>query len=161
MQEMCENKLTFRPMKNILLAIFFLLLPFNFLHGQNRCDTLKKDMIFIVTEVMPKSNITLDELEAIINQEIKVSEFVMPQGNMIYLTFIINCHGETLDYKFLRPVDEKLQDKILAIFKNNMNWQPGSQNGRVVDVQTTISIKIENSKFVIQNKPELKKGKQK
>jgi hypothetical protein len=71
---------------------------------------------------------------------------------MIYLTFTINCKGETFDYKFMRPVDEKLQEKILAIVRTNMNWQPGSQNGRVVDVQTTISIKIENNKFIIQNK---------
>jgi hypothetical protein len=109
-------------------------------------------MIFTITELMPTSNITLDELESKLNQEINASDFPKPQGNMIYLTFTINCKGETFDYKFMRPVDEKLQEKILAIVRTNMNWQPGSQNGRVVDVQTTISIKIENNKFIIQNK---------
>ena len=146
-------------MKTILLATFCFSTTFNVLHGQSRCDTTRMDMIFTITEVMPKSNITLDELETKINQEINASDFPMPQGNMIYLTFTINCKGETFDFKFLRPVDEKLQDKILAIVKTNMNWQAGSQNGRVVDVQTTISIKIENNKFNIQNKKTSKKGK--
>ena len=142
-------------MKTILLTAFFFLATFNFLHGQSRCDT-RKDMIFFVTEYMPKSNITLDELETILNREIDISGFAMPQGNMIYLSFIINCNGEAFDYQFLRPVDGKLQNKILEIVKSNMTWKAGSQHGRLVDVQKTMSIKIKNSKFKIQQERRLK-----
>lgn len=143
-------------MQRTLLAIIFLFFIYNSLYGQRRCDSSRVDKIFIITEIMPKSNITLDELETLLNQEINANEFSVLQGTMIYLSFIINCKGESFDYKFLRPVDEKLQDKLLTIIKTNINWKPGSQNGRLVDVQLTISIKFENNKFIVQNKKELK-----
>ena len=145
--------------KIILLATFCLSLTFNVLHGQVKCDNTKGDKIYTWTEIMPKANIPLDELEAMLNREIKVSDYSVPLNNMIYLSITINCRGEAFDYKSMRPLDEKLQEKLIEIVKANMTWQPGSQNGRNVDVATMISIKIENGKFNNQNKKEIKKGK--
>lgn len=130
------------------------------LFGQKRCDTLRTDMIFTVTEVSPKSNITYEELENLLNNNINIKEFEKPPGDMIYLTFTINCKGEAFDYKFFRSVDKKLQDNILGVIVNNMNWMPAQQSSRKVDFQKNISIKIEkNNKFNVLDEKEQKKIK--
>ena len=150
-------------MKYILLASFYLLFTCH-IHGQERCIGSNTDPIVIFAEVLPVSSITLDALESIINGSMNVNDFERPAHDMIYLTFTINCKGEALNYKYLRPVDPKLQARLIGVFTENLSWKPAYQNGRALDFQTTIAIKMEESSFNILDEKDYqkeKKGKKK
>lgn len=138
---------------NILTILF--LLTSTIVLGQTRCDTIG-DQIFSVTEDMPTSNISIEQLENILNNSINLSEYPQPDRNVIYLNFIINCNGEDFDYKVLRPIDKGLKNKLLPIIESNMTWTPAKQLNIQVDFSKTFEIRLDGNRFNILDEKEQK-----
>ncbi len=131
--------------------------------GQTRCDTTT-EFIWFITEVMPKPNISMTQVESILNKSIDLSNYAKPVDNIIYLNFIINCKGEDCEYKILniKPIDRELENQLISIIKSNLDWTPAMQKGEKVDIQMPMKISIENNCFnIIEDKEKTKKRKRK
>ncbi len=147
----------------ITTLFIFISLIINQSNGQTRCDTISTD-IFVYTEVPPMPDITYEQLEKILSSSIDITDYNAPVGNMIYLSFVINCKGEDFDYFMHQQVDSKLKDKLIQIIQSNMSWTPAKHGGKEVDFQKSISIKIEGNQFKIldqDNKKRKMKKKEK
>ena len=82
-------------MKKLYLLIILVVLTGTIVIGQTRCDTISDD-IFGVTEEMPTLNISIDQLEDILNISIDLNKYSRPEGNAIYVNLIINCKRRRL-----------------------------------------------------------------
>lgn len=149
-----NQKLKFN-LKNLLILLAYIFIFGNDLNGQTRCSSLESDQVFITTEIMPKPIISMNEMEKILNQNLNINEFELPASNKIYLSFIINCKGEPLEYKSFRPINQKLEVAVIKTFKEYLKWKPAMQNSRSVDIQLTIEIATKKNKFTILNKKEI------
>jgi len=141
---------------NVLPAL--IIMTISVVNGQTRCDTVTEH-IFVVAEEMPTSNISIDQLEDILNSSIDINKYPRPDGNVIYVSFTINCNGEDFDYKVLRPIDKRLENQLLSIIQSNMTWTPAKQRDRQVDFQKTFEIRIDNGRFNIMDDKEQKSNK--
>ncbi len=142
--------------QTFLIIIIFL--ATNSLHGQTRCDTINKD-IFVFLEHPPTPNISYKELEQILNVSVNLNDFFRPEGNIIYLNFIINCKGKTFNYDALQPINNILLEKIIQTLESNLNWTPGIHNNKPVDFAKTLVISTEGGKFKILHEQKIKSKK--
>lgn len=140
-------------MKKFFLMTFLVVLIGTTVIGQTRCDTVRED-IFHVTEEMPTLNISIEQLEDILSNSIDLNQYARPDGNVIYINFIINCKGEDFDYKVLRPVDKGLEKQLLSILKTSTTWTPAKQRNKPVDFSKTFEIRLEGNKFNILDEKE-------
>lgn len=124
-------------MRLLSILTVFTILTLSVTNAQTRCDTINDD-IFVVTEEMPQSNISFSELELILNSSVDITKFPHPDGNVVYVGFIINCYGEDFDYKVLKPIDKELETQLLSLIQSNMTWTPAKQRNRPVDFNKTI-----------------------
>ena len=123
-------------------------LTFNSVVGQTRCDTIREGII-MYAEKMPKSSISNNQLEEILKSSIDLNEYTIEDEVVIYINFIVNCHGEHFDYKVLKPVDEKLESEVLSVLQYNVTWKAGKQHDKEVDVLQIMQIQIQNNEFRI------------
>lgn len=142
------------------IAIFTILtMQIDKLVGQCKCDTLA-DNIFVATEIPPKMDKSIDELEVIVNKEIDLNKYDL-KVKEIYVSFIINCKGEDINYKVLK-CDNRDFNKILTdCLMNNLNWIPAEQNSKKVDFSYVFGLRIENGRINILDDSEKKKLKRK
>lgn len=62
---------------------------------------------------------------------------------------IINCKGEVLLYKMdNKTSDPVLDEQILAVFKQLVNWKAGTLDGKAVDSIVLFSFEIKKGKFI-------------
>jgi len=120
--------------------------------GQTSCDS---SAVFIIAEEPPLPKITYEQIEASLNKEIAKNHFVLPRNNLIKIRFIINCQGETLNYKMLSSLDPELFKKITQTLEN-ISWTPAKQAHKNVDIWKTLTIRIKSGKFKIQGEKDLK-----
>jgi len=144
----------------ISLIVFIYLAGFHILLGQFRCDTLDKS-VFFVTEILPTSNITYNQLEELLENSIDLNEYHLNDGDMIHISFIINCKGEDFDYQVSQYINITLQEKIIQIIQESMDWTPAKQRNREVDFKKIISIRIDNNQFNVLDEKEMKKHNRK
>jgi hypothetical protein len=143
-------------MKKLNLLTILVVLTGTIVLGQTRCDTIGDD-IFFVTEEMPKLNISIDQLEDILNNSIDLNKYSRPDGNVIYVNFIINCKGEDFDYKIIRPVDKGLEKQLLSILETSMIWTPAKQRNKPVDFSKSFEIRLDGNRFNVLDENEQKR----
>jgi hypothetical protein len=153
-------------MKTLLTFIISLMIMS--VSGQSLCDTAQEVRIFTACDIMPSSNITLEQLADILNQSIDLNKHAIPHGETIFLSFAINCRGEAFDYRFRNLEDEELENSIINIFKSNLVWTPGmmkrENKTKVIEFLKYVYIVIENNQFKLYSdnpKANTKKGKKK
>ena len=137
-------------MRTLSVLIIFTVLSLKTLCCQSRCDTLR-DGVYVVSEFPPKPNIAYNQLENILNSSINLNDYELPENNMIYVNFIINCKGEDFDFTVLKNIDKKLQDILIQTIHSNVKWTAGKQNGKNIDFSQTIVLKIKKNRFKILN----------
>ena len=134
-----------------------LLFIFNYsaIIGQARCNYNPKDSseIFLVTEIMPTLKTPVEELESKLNNEIKLKDYNLNEGQIFYLTLIINCKGEGFNYKVQKYENELFNQRFVECIKNYANWNPAYQNGSPVDIGYTMKFEALNNriKYIINN----------
>jgi hypothetical protein len=142
--------------KQIILTISILFIS-RFLLGQSSCDS---SAVFIIAEEPPLPNITYEQIEATLNNAITIDHFILPSSNLIKIRFIINCQGETFNYRMLSPLDTELFNKISQTLKATVSWTPAKQAHKNVDIWKTLTISSKNGKLKILGEKDLK-GKSK
>ena len=143
---------------NILIFIILITLTDNLI-GQTRCDTLS-DNIFIATDIPPKMDKSIDELERIVNNSIDLSKYDL-KVKEIFVSLTINCKGEDFDYKVLKCENHDFNRILTECLMNNLNWIPAEHNGKKVDFSYVIPVIIEKDRINILDDKEKKKVKKK
>jgi len=138
--------------KQIILTILILCIS-KFLLGQSSCDS---SALFIIAKEPSLPNITYEQIEATLNNTMTIDHFVLPRNNLIKIRFIINCQGETFNYRMLSPLDTELFKKITQTLKATVSWTPAKQAHKNVDIWKTLTISSKNGRFKIMVEKDLK-----
>lgn len=152
-----------KTMKKYLLLILLSLVNFSSIIGQERCEP--KSDLFSYAENMPTLITPCKELEDKLNEDIHLKDFDIKEGQQVVVYFIINCKGESLDYRILKYENEIFNKKFIECLKNIANWTPGYVNGKPVNVSYVIVFQIMNGRIKMlfdekNNKKEQRKLKQ-
>jgi len=123
--------------------------------GQSLCDSTTKT-VFFWTDHPPKMNKSIPELEAILNNNIKLSDYQISQ-ELVYLTLTINCKGEQFNFKVLNSDNQDFNSKLTDCVKVNVLWTPAKLNGRSVDYSFRFTIKVTTNHIHILDEKETKK----
>lgn len=148
-------------MKTLNILIILLICNCYDILAQTRCDSIGEEIFVVIIDESPKSNFSIDQLEEILNNSIDINNYSRPDGNVIYVSFIINCKGEDFDYKVLRSIDKELEKQLLPVLQSNMTWTPAKFRNKEVDCGKTIEIRIEGDRFNILDENEYQKIKRK
>ena len=145
--------------KNYLFLIIGLFFSLNLL-GQSRCDTVSEEIFFVV-EKMPVCNISLEALEAKLNEVLRLQDFQIENGAFFGITFIINCKGEDFNYEILKLDSKEFNEKLIDYWKEYTNWTAGESRGESVDVSLTFGVEVHNNALEILGKKNWKNYKEK
>jgi|GEM_PF-4259782 len=136
------------------MRVYFILCFGVFFHlnvfGQELCDTVSKDISYALE--LPKSNISMIEIESKFNEIFIPSDYNLKKGKIIAIAFTINCKGETLNYQVFTVDNEMFNEKVIEFFKNYVSWTPPGNSVNLVDIRYSLTIKVLKNSFKIQNK---------
>ena len=98
--------------------------------------------VFDVVEVMPQYPGGIQELFRFLSNVIKYpveAEKAGTQGRVI-VTFVVKKDGSISDAHIVKSVDPLLDEEALRVINAMPNWEPGTQNGKPVNVKYTVPI---------------------
>jgi TonB family protein len=98
--------------------------------------------VFDVVEVMPQYPGGIQELFRFLSNAIKYpveAEKAGTQGRVI-VTFVVKKDGSISDAHIVKSVDPLLDEEALRVINAMPNWEPGTQNGKPVNVKYTVPI---------------------
>jgi hypothetical protein len=140
--------------------------------SQVLCDTISNG-IFTVLENPAKPNLTDAELEEKLNNSIKPSLFDNYKVEYIYIYYIVNCKGESFNYKLYSRKDGKVkldtvsdfQQHIISSMQSLLSFTPAIFKYRKgnkmveknVDFQSAYTMKISKNRIHILNEKEKKR----
>jgi TonB family protein len=58
----------------------------------------------------------------------------------VYISFVVTKTGEVTEAKVIRSVDEDLDTETLRVINSMPRWEPGTMNGKKVNVQYTLPV---------------------
>ena len=108
---------------------------------------------FFIVEEMPSPILPWDEIENLLNQNVQFTNEGQNNENYIYVQCMVNCKGNPGDYQLTQCPDALLDvgNQIIEVFRNEtIEWKPGKQRGKTVDVFLVFQIKALNGKFKIE-----------
>lgn len=126
--------------------------------AQTRCDG-RDGAIFHVTEIAPQLTTSYADLEQALNDAIDLAQYEPVPDDRIIVAFVINCRGEAFDYRVARPIDPRLERRVLAILKSTATWSPGEQRGRAVDVANALVIDVAGGEVNVLDEEELARAR--
>jgi hypothetical protein len=147
-------------MKIFMRTIILVLLIINSVNNifcQTNCDSAKTS--YVLVEKPPKLNYKLIELEQLLNSNIKIDNYKLndhitkdkAKTKSKCLLFNINCKGEMYNFKAINIKDSLFVDNLIDFVKKNCTWQPGFQNGEVIDFSFSLCFDINNGMIKIIN----------
>ena len=114
---------------------------------------IKKTLdIFYIVEEMPKTKISINEIESMLERRIHLNTQEMNYKGNIYLQCIINCKGEAGDYQINNCPAEfvNVGCQLLNVFRESIvNWEPPKQKGHDVDLLTRVKVTINQGHFEV------------
>jgi len=131
-------------MKNetkIKCLITFLIFYTNIIsYSQTPCQTPSDDLIFAVTEIMPIPNITYNDLEELINQNVDFGSYHLNDITRICISFYVNCKGENYKVEVVETVNPEVIYNISDLLKSKFSWTPALQRHNPVDIKFGFSL---------------------
>jgi len=135
-------------MKKTLL-FFALILCFFYSYSQEKIgypkdSTKLTDEIYTVVEEMPQYPGGDAEMHSFINKNIQYPNTKFT--GTVYIRFLVTKTGALADFKILRGVsgDKEgiLSQEAIRVLQLMPKWNPGKQNGKIVNVQYILPIKF-------------------
>jgi TonB family protein len=131
-------------MKKLLLFFTFIFIAsYNFAQSANKDE---QETVFTIVENMPVFPGGNEAMTDFIRKKIKYpkkAKRASKQGT-VYVTFIISNTGAIQDLHVLRGITgaPELDAAALKVIKSMPKWEPGTQNGKKVNVQYNLPIKF-------------------
>ena len=133
-------------MKILLITLTSFLLASN-IYSQIECDSSSSTDIFIASEIRPAANITAIDLENILNSSIDLTKYELPKELNVKVYFIISCDGTDSSYRVKNLDNKELEYSIVNVLKTNIEWTPAINQGRYVNFQNTLPLRIKDNRF--------------
>jgi hypothetical protein len=104
---------------------------------------------FFIVETMPEPKIPFSSIEKFLQKKIDIGKKV---EDRIIFQSLVNCEGKAGDYQLLvcNLESATICKQVLEVFQEGIEWKPGIQRGKAVDVLLRISVEIENGKFEVK-----------
>ena len=135
-----ENKL--RLIKGAFLTFLFLLNFFSVaIYAQESDKKENKSDVLSYVEKMPQYPGGQDAMSKFISDNIVYPKQTIKEGR-VFVTFIVRKNGKITDVSVLRGFDEYYDNECVRLVKMMPNWIPGEQNGKKMNVQFVLPIKI-------------------
>jgi len=107
---------------------------------------------FFIVEEMPRPQLSLDEIENLLYQNVRFKKKELDIEGEIYIQCMVNCDGDPGDYQ-LSQHPSALTDvgnQIIEVLRtDSIKWNPGKQRGKSVDVFMLIQIEVTKGDFKI------------
>jgi len=107
---------------------------------------------FYIVEHMPRPKIPIDEIENILEKEIRFNAQELSYNDTIGFQCVINCNGKAGDFQILKCPDEfiNIGCQVLNILRKEFAaWDPPIQRGKPVDLLALIAVKIDKGQFEV------------
>ncbi|MEO8934821.1 MAG: TonB family protein [Xanthomarina sp.] len=138
-----ENRL--RLIKGAFLTFLFLLNFFSVaIYAQESDKKENKSDVLSYVEKMPQYPGGQDAMSKFISDNIVYPKQTIKEGR-VFVTFIVRKNGKITDVSVLRGFDEYYDNECVRLVKMMPNWIPGEQNGKKMNVQFVLPIKISMS----------------
>jgi len=135
-----ENRL--RVIKGAFLTFIFLLNFFSVaIYAQESDKKEAKGDVLTFVEKMPQYTGGEAAMGKFINDNIRYPKGNTKEGR-VFVTFVVRKNGEVTDVSVLKGFDEYYDNECARIVRMMPNWVPGEQNGKKMNVQFVLPIKI-------------------
>ena len=128
-------------MKIIFGIIFLFTINFCSAQEENMSPPKESETIYSVVEVMPQFPGGDDSLTAYLKNNF---HYPAPKNDDLrgnaYVSFVVDHNGDVRDVKILRGVRPELDEECIRVVKAMPKWEPGTQNGRKVNVQYNLPL---------------------
>lgn len=103
---------------------------------------VKDTTVFQVVEVMPEFPGGQQGLMKFLNKTIKYPEIAYKNGTQgrVIVGFVVRSDGSLSNIELKRSVDPYLDKEALRVIAAMPKWKPGTQRGKVVNVQYTVPV---------------------
>ncbi len=117
-------------------------------------ENKSKEGVYFVVEEMPVYPGGDEALRKDLAANIKYPEEAKKAGiqGKVYVTFVVDEHGNVTNAKIARGVDPSLDKESLRVIKELKAWSPGKEKGKAVKVSYTVPIN-----YALDGKPDEKK----
>ncbi|NNK80099.1 MAG: hypothetical protein HKO93_01260 [Flavobacteriales bacterium] len=116
----------------------------NMAFAQRRC--VESGEIRKWAEVMPRPDVSYNEIQFRLISEFTPTELGMSEGDVLTLSCMVNCRGDSFDFTASGLKNRKLEAKIQNLF-SDLHWFPAEDRGKFVDCMTSCSFKVIESEF--------------
>lgn len=129
-----------RVLKLLVPALFLFTVYAVNVNAQNYSN--KKGDVYLTVEEMPKYPGGDKALRVDIANAVKYPKEAVKKGisGKVYVTFVVNEQGKTIDSKIARGVDPLLDKEALRVMNELKTWTPGKEKGKPVKVAYTVPI---------------------
>ena len=108
--------------------------------------------LFFIAENMPSPGVSIDKIQDILKNNIRINGEDKKLNGEIYLQCIVNCEGIAGDYQIMNCPNgfSEICNNVLAVFSKEVKtWNPGKQRGNTVNVLVKILVKINSGDFEV------------
>lgn len=112
----------------------------NAMVGNQQC----RETIFVITEVPPKPVGGMSAFFEYTEDNLKRPQEARQKGisGNVYVQFIIERDGRLSNVKILKGLGFGCDEAVINLLEKAPKWNPGKQNGQIVRVQKTMSIRV-------------------
>ena len=84
------------------------------------------------------------DIETLLNEAVDLSEFSKTATDKFYISFIVDCAGNTWGYKCLKSPDPDVCSAIMEAMRMKVSWTSGKQRGKPVIVKMTLGFELKD-----------------
>ncbi len=106
--------------------------------------------LFYIVEQMPVPEMKPRKLEEALSESVQLNEQATAANGTMYFQCVVNCRGKADDFQIIHCPDacSNVCFQVFDILRNRLvEWQPGKQMEREVDVVIMIVVTINQGKF--------------
>lgn len=103
-----------------------------------------KDSVYTHVDQMPMFPGGIDSMNVFVVKNFKYPKNDGKTTGVIYTSFVVRKNGSITDVKIARGLNEAFDKEAIRVVKSMPKWTPGEKNGKRVNVQFVLPIRITN-----------------
>jgi hypothetical protein len=116
-------------------------------------ESFEKYDIYYIVEEMPVPKMTVDNIEELLQNVIRMNHQEKSKNFTMHFQCIINCRGEAGDYQVIYCPAESVNtgNQVLKVLRESVhNWSPGMLRDTGVDVLVRITVTAIDGKYKVK-----------
>lgn len=132
-------------MVRIIIVLFTLFLFSDVLFCQNDSTSSTETEIVFALGTWPSYKGGVDSLNAFIKENIKSDKKDKTEGK-VFIEFMVDTNGTTLDHKILKGISKNLDKEVLRVAKLIKFDKPAMQRGKPIKVKYIVPVEFKLEK---------------